>query len=171
MPRESPSRWKPNRLERFVIARAAIVETSSVLRAHGALGQEQLVFWVGPLGAQKEALVSRCVHPAQVSTAGSVDVDELANARLQLELVERGEFLWAQVHSHPGSAFHSGRDDRFPATHKPGYVSIVVPDFGHCDILTFDGCRVFEYVGGGQWHEWEREEILRRVRVEGSNNE
>lgn len=35
----------------------------------------------------------------------------------------------AQVHTHPGRAFHSATDDEWPIVSQPGFLSLVVPDF------------------------------------------
>jgi hypothetical protein len=34
------------------------------------------------------------------------------------------------VHTHPRKAFHSSTDDDFPIVHTPGFLSLVIPDFG-----------------------------------------
>jgi len=38
--------------------------------------------------------------------------------------------LIAQVHSHPGEAYHSRADDRYAIVTAEGGFSLVVPDFG-----------------------------------------
>jgi proteasome lid subunit RPN8/RPN11 len=35
----------------------------------------------------------------------------------------------AQVHTHPGSAFHSATDDKWPIVSQADFVSIVIPNF------------------------------------------
>jgi hypothetical protein len=48
---------------------------------------------------------------------------------LNRDCYEHGEFLAAQIHAHPGEAYHSGADDALALVRLPGSLSIVVPDF------------------------------------------
>lgn len=57
----------------------------------------------------------------------SVDGDELH--RINVWLYENKMSLIAQIHSHPGRAFHSSTDDAYPIVATVGGISIVVPDF------------------------------------------
>ena len=67
-------------------------------------------------------------------------------------LRSNGEFLFAQVHSHPGIAFHSDDDCNEAISYKKGFISIVVPDYGQ-NMNGLDVCAIFEYVGNGIWDE------------------
>ncbi len=58
----------------------------------------------------------------------------------------RDEKLIAQVHSHPGSAFHSPGDNERAASFHPGYFSIVVPGFAR-NIEAIEDCALFEFDG------------------------
>lgn len=49
--------------------------------------------------------------------------------RIGLALYDSGLQLLAQIHSHPGAAYHSETDDAFPIVTVLGGVSIVVPNF------------------------------------------
>jgi hypothetical protein len=75
------------------------------------------------------------------------------------KVVSRGWFILAQVHTHPGSAFHSPVDDRYPISNKPGFISIVVPNFGTDP--TGVGWAWFVLVGAGQWRQLADEEVAR----------
>ena len=55
-----------------------------------------------------------------------------------------------QVHTHPGRAFHSATDDRFPIVHLPGFLSLVIPNFG-LGPVTFDGAYLAELTETGDW--------------------
>lgn len=57
----------------------------------------------------------------------SVDDEELY--RINTHLFENSMELIAQIHSHPGIAYHSETDDRYPIVDTFGGISIVVPDF------------------------------------------
>jgi len=49
--------------------------------------------------------------------------------RIGLEIFDAKLQLFAQIHSHPTSAYHSETDDAYPIVTVVGGVSIVVPDF------------------------------------------
>ena len=55
-----------------------------------------------------------------------------------------------QVHTHPGRAFHSATDDRFPIVHLPGFLSLVIPNFG-IGPVTLDGAYLAELTETGDW--------------------
>lgn len=77
--------------------------------------------------------ISRTIIPEQ--SAGDVEGgllyvvkgDELH--RISLELFDSGLQLIAQIHSHPGVAYHSETDDAYPIVTVVGGISIVVPNF------------------------------------------
>jgi hypothetical protein len=48
---------------------------------------------------------------------------------LNRDCYDHGELLAAQIHAHPGSAYHSDADDALALVRLPGSLSIVVPDF------------------------------------------
>jgi len=50
--------------------------------------------------------------------------------QLNRALADTGLRLIAQVHSHPGEAYHSEADDRYAIVTVDGGFSLVVPDFG-----------------------------------------
>ena len=86
-------------------------------------------------------------------------------SRLHSLLLQRDEFVLAQVHSHPGIAFHSDLDDYGAATLRSGFVSIVVPDYGCVPLNDLSHCAVFECQGGSRWAELACTEVIRRFRV------
>jgi len=57
-----------------------------------------------------------------------------------------------QVHTHPGEAFHSRTDDRFPIIHTPGFLSLVIPDYG-LGPVGFAGAYLAELGSDGRWRE------------------
>ncbi len=67
-------------------------------------------------------------------------------------LYERRLTLLLQVHSHPGEAYHSSTDDRFPIVTINGGLSIVVPDFGFGS-FSIDDWAVYRLAAGGAWKE------------------
>ena len=77
------------------------------------------------------AIVQRIVVPHQHASPEHFDVPFEERLRIVGELAESGEKLIAQLHTHPGRAFHSLTDDRLALPRHTGAVSIVVPEFGN----------------------------------------
>ena len=64
------------------------------------------------------------------TTAGSVDVAALDMAALVRMSSRSGLQIVGQVHTHPKTAFHSTGDLAGMRLRHPGYVSIVLPEYG-----------------------------------------
>jgi hypothetical protein len=58
----------------------------------------------------------------------------------------------ASGHTHPGEAFHSSIDDEFPIIHKPGFLSLVIPNFG-LGPVGFADAYLAEIQPNGRWNE------------------
>jgi hypothetical protein len=103
------------------------------LRAMGEQGVEGVALWTGQTQGRIFE-VQTTIVPAQTASqleSGllyTVDADELY--RVNQWLYENKQTLVAQLHSHPGEAYHSEMDDRYPIIAMLGGVSIVIPDFG-----------------------------------------
>lgn len=66
----------------------------------------------------------------------TVDGEELH--KINVWLYKNKMTLIAQIHSHPGLAYHSDTDDKYPIITTIGGVSIVIPDFGFNPISISD---------------------------------
>ncbi len=149
----------------FQIPHTVLVETEMYLRASGTLGRECTIFW-GGIGKGDVAHVRSVYYLRQTATAVSVEVNPDAVHEMYGRLDLRKEILLAQVHTHPGAAFHSGTDDSFPATFLVGFLSIVVPNFCSTGLKEFRHCVVLVHQGRGLWSKVEPSEIQRRLKVQ-----
>lgn len=107
-------------------------ETMTFLRSRGEDACEGVVLWVGHLGHAEYHLLHAVVPkqtPIITNDGVGYFVDGTELHRLNLWLRENGLTLLAQVHSHPGEAYHSDTDDRWAVVTKLGGLSLVVPDF------------------------------------------
>lgn len=144
----------------YSVPSEVLSDTQGLLRDAGFAGREGYVVWVGDLDARGGHV--RAVWPVSSQTSHA---DARASYRdvlaLSDQLQEREWFILAQIHSHPRSAFHSSIDDAHPISHQPGFISIVVPDFGAG--APGGGWRVHEYLGSGRFRLLDSEEANRRM--------
>ncbi len=118
------------------------------LRGCGAGRSECVVYLTGP--CDDDALIDGVVHPRHTAGPGGYDLDSDALAELWRDLVSCGRSIRMQVHTHPGAAYHSPRDDRLALIHTPGFLSLVIPDFALGNI-GFDGAFLAERDEDGRW--------------------
>ena len=102
-------------------------QSLSLLHSCGREHNECVVVWLAR--ASRPERVTRVVHPIHTSHHGGYQIDSQWLDHLWRELARRGERIAAQAHTHPGRAFHSRTDDRFPIAWQPGLYSLVIPDF------------------------------------------
>lgn len=116
---------------RIHVPRRIVDQTVRFLQQQGRRFCEGVVLWA--VRSDNPARVVEAIIPDQEpipATEGACVVLPLPfRERLTRELHERGLYIAIQVHSHPGEAFHSDTDDRYPVIHHRGAISIVVPYF------------------------------------------
>lgn len=140
------------------IPKTVIFETESHLRKHALVNEEGMVVWSGVV-ERDTRVVRTCLHPRQSCTVISVNVPVEEAQQINAALHEKGEILLAQVHSHPGDAFHSHTDDNFAITFTLGFISIVVPFFGQRGLSDLCRCGVWIHEGFGKWRRLTEAEI------------
>lgn len=145
-------------MTRLTISRQLVDETQELLRPPGAQGFEALVLWAGRSRAGDSGIINveLVLMPRQRGVRSedrvSVIVDGDALFEMNVALSERGLRLVAQVHSHPGEAYHSETDDRYSVVTARGGVSIVIPNFAR-GAFALDSCAVYQLGDGGVWAE------------------
>jgi hypothetical protein len=121
------------------ISRETLDETIKSLQDYGKHGCEGLVLWLGSIQSDDTCRVEKVLTPPQESINSEDGVGYFVTSEtlftLNKFLSSTGLRLLAQVHSHPGRAYHSTADDRYCIVTLEGGFSIVVPDFGFgtCD--------------------------------------
>lgn len=135
--------------EIFAVPKEVALLTHEHLRAKGQELSEGVVLW---LGTFEPPMITRAVVPEQKTSAGRFQVPLHARQQLTRELAGSGQVLVAQVHSHPGAAFHSDVDDTESIPRRVGAFSLVIPDFGGRPHL-LDGAALYCLEGTGRWLE------------------
>lgn len=135
---------------------ASVVEqTQRHLRDMGRRGFEGFVLWAGTNEASGFE-VRHAVVPEQRASRSELGVCVMVGAaelhRLNVWLFRERLALIAQVHSHPGEAYHSATDDAYPIVTAVGSFSLVVPDFA-VRPFSLGQCAVYRLSQRATWDE------------------
>lgn len=140
-------------IKSVMVPRVVLDDGQEFMRIVGHRGNEGIVFWVGKQDGTTFH-VTNLVIPEQrgISTEDGIcayiEGEELA--RLNMEFHKRHLQLIAQVHSHPGAAYHSRTDDEFAVATRIGSFSLVVPDFA-VRPFSFEEAAIYRINSAGQW--------------------
>lgn len=135
----------PYRLERKLLE-----DTFKHFRACGCGHAECQVLWLSSW-TQPE-IITKVVHPKHTSHIDGYAVDDTWLNAFWVELGDTNTGIRAQVHTHPREAFHSPSDDEYPIIHKPGFLSLVIPNFG-LGPVGFKDAYLTEIQADGGWRQ------------------
>src|ERR1019366_4588979 len=136
-------------LERFILSSAVLDVTRHHLQAHGGAHEEGALCWAGTV-AGSAAVVTTAVLFTAAGNKGGIHVTSAQSGLLYAHCHSRGLTIFAQVHSHPARAFHSPTDEKLPHSAEVGFLSVVIPYFGHCAFDGFGSWAVFEQTASEQ---------------------
>jgi hypothetical protein len=125
-----------------------VAHSFAAFRTCGRGERECVVFWTGPLDDPDVA--DDIVHPSHTSHFGSYCVEPSWIVKFWRRLADERRAVLLQAHTHPGRAFHSVTDDRFPMIQTRGFLSLVLPNFALGD-ASLANARLYELHDGGVW--------------------
>lgn len=140
---------------RVLVPTACAREVETHLRKVGREGYEGIALWAGTQDGHvfqvKETLIPSQRH---ISNADGVCVvvDKDALHKLNVYLYKKGLTLMAQIHSHPGKAYHSDTDDAYAIATTVGSLSLVVPDFARKP-FTIAACASYRLDEKARWQQ------------------
>ena len=88
--------------------------------------------------------------PKQENTMISYYIPDIDVHNINVKLNKNKYSAIAQLHTHPGDAFHSLVDDEHTILSLPGSFSIVIPNYGNIPINAIDDWIVYRLLNG-QW--------------------
>jgi hypothetical protein len=156
-------RKKPSFIRKLIITEDIILKTKAALIEAGERRKEGLVFWSGTLDGDI-AYIKTVICPKTIATSVSARLDNEGIEYIHNIIKKNREFLFVQVHSHPGIAFHSEDDNNEAISYKTGFISIVVPYFGKY-MENLSNCAVFEHIGNSVWKDLNKIEVRTRFQV------
>lgn len=135
-------------MSRFSLSAALLGETFRHFRECGCGRRECQVLWTSAW--HSPGRITGVVHSGHRAHGGGFHVADAWLNGLWVDLAERGHGVRVQVHTHPEHAFHSKTDDDFPIVHMPGFLSLVIPDFGMGPV-GFEDAYLCEIGEDGRW--------------------
>ena len=113
---------------RYRIPQALVDRTFAQFRLCGEGERECQALWISAWQCPENIL--DVVHPRHRAHALGFDVDGAWLNEFWLRLADTAMGIRVQIHTHPDLAFHSPTDDAYPIIHTPGFLSLVIPNFG-----------------------------------------
>jgi proteasome lid subunit RPN8/RPN11 len=138
-------------LKRVICSGDHISTTIDHLREGGLRNSETVVLWLARRSGKAE--VSLIVRPEQTASEKRFWIDPNSMRNIMNVLVSQQLRIIAQVHSHPGAAFHSKADDEWAIIRQVGALSIVVPYFAHKITINnfIDKSAIYRHSENGNW--------------------
>lgn len=133
----------------ITVSSGIITETFRILSTCGSGKKECVAYWTGTAG---DGFVDRVEHPTHSSSRGGYNIDDRWLTQFWSALGQRQRSVKAQVHTHPGEAFHSAIDDAWPIVSQQGFVSIVIPNFA-LGAVTLDDAWIGCLGADGKWEQ------------------
>lgn len=158
--RLSRREFRVKNVKRVIILGDVMTSTVHALRAFGKSRNEGLVLWLGHIDGHQAKITHSMVPPQRsIQTEDGVGYIVAEETLLEISrfLNQKKLRLIAQVHSHPGRAYHSSADDRYAVVTKEGGFSLVVPNFGfgRPDLTSWAVYRL----SGPHWIQLDRDEV------------
>ncbi len=128
---------------RVILTESCLNGMRSCMAPEIELGHEGIAYLLGLTTGDSTVIVA-AIRPESHTTVGSFNVSSVAMARVVRTANNVGLQVVGQVHTHPGSAYHSGGDDDGARIAYDGYVSIVVPGYGR-ELPSLRGAAIYSY--------------------------
>lgn len=113
----------------IVLMTSALNSLSNAIKESGAQSHEGIVYLAGRI-TDSRTIITTTLVPEAKTTRGSFEVSGESMSRVVDRACHARLELVGQLHSHPGSAYHSDGDVEGANLVRNGFVSIVVPNYG-----------------------------------------
>lgn len=152
----------------ITVPQACIDVVHAHLRRAGQEGYEGMGLWLGTQQGDR-FVVTHGFVPTQkhIKTADGVCVvvgsDELH--RINVGLYRQKLMMVAQIHSHPGRAYHSSTDDEFAVATAVGCLSLVIPNFAR-EPFSLLRAAIYRLDSTGRWRALSPSDVAQLIRIE-----
>ena len=143
---------------KILIAADCLAALRAALRLSQERRHEGVAYLLGRTDGTTVLAVS-VFAPNARTTAGSFHVDARSMAACASLAGQYELQIVAQVHTHPGSAYHSDGDVEGAKILYPGFASIVLPVYG-AHLPSFEGAAAYMWRADKRWHELSTDDIV-----------
>lgn len=154
-------------IEEVFVPASAAEKAQNHLRLVGASGYEGFALWAGNREGTK-FFVRETIIPEQtghITPSGVyVTVGPAELHRINVWLYEHQMTLIAQLHSHPGEAYHSDTDDAFPIATTLGAFSLVIPYYARGP-FSLSNCAVYRLMPRKGWSHISRSAAAKIIQI------
>jgi proteasome lid subunit RPN8/RPN11 len=154
-PRASPAIAAP--LPKLLLMQSCLDAVAHGLEPEISKGHEGIVYLLGRTDGMT-ALATTVFRPDAITAPGSFRVEPRAMAACVQAAGEHELQVAGQLHTHPGGAFHSDGDVEGARIRYPGYVSVVLPDYGR-RLPSLSGMAAYMWRSGG-WQQLASEDVI-----------
>jgi hypothetical protein len=151
----------------IVCPRHILATTLAILRRGGERQQERVAVWLSSAAPRSPAPIVEVYEPDQVADIDYFRLPPAAMRTLMDHLKSTRRRIVAQIHTHPGRAFHSDVDAEWAIIRHVGALSLVLPRFAVATTPEnfLDQVMTYTYTPGGDWEHCENTGPGRRIEV------
>ena len=133
------------------ISSANLQTTLEILRAGGLRGHERVALWLAPTVGKLR--VSEVFEPEQETAKDYFRLPPRSMGALMTHLRTGRLKVVAQIHTHPGRAYHSDVDAEWAIIRHVGALSLVLPRFASATTVENfqDEAMTYACAPGGDW--------------------
>jgi hypothetical protein len=154
-------------VQRVSVPRESALTTHKHLRRAGEMNCEGIALWVGR-AEERVFHVYGAYIPEQTAVIDESGVCIVVGGdalhKLNVWLYQHEMQVVAQLHSHPGEAYHSETDNTFPLATTAGSLSLVAPNFARAPFALEDYA-VFRLFPENGWVELPRDEVSSLIEI------
>jgi proteasome lid subunit RPN8/RPN11 len=137
----------------IVCTQAIVRATIDILRRGAAAREERVVLWLSAAAVRIPASVVEVYEPDQVTEIDFFRLPPASMRALMDHLRSTRRRVVAQIHTHPGPAYHSEADAAWAIVSHIGALSLVLPRFAATTTLEnfLEEVVTYEYTSAGDW--------------------
>ncbi|ABE37274.1 hypothetical protein RPD_0034 [Rhodopseudomonas palustris BisB5] len=137
----------------IICTRSVLERTISIIRRDGNRGEERVALWLATAAQRSPAAIVEVYEPEQVVEVDSFYIPPASMRALMNHLRSTRRRIAAQIHTHPGRAYHSDADAKWAIIRHSGALSLVLPHFANATTVEnfLEEVMTYEYSPAGEW--------------------
>ena len=140
-------------MKRIICPLPIVAQTLDILHRGGARREERVALWLSGASPRTPALVVEAHEPDQIADVDYFRLPPQSMRTLMAHLAATRRRIVAQIHTHPGRAYHSEVDAEWAIVRHVGAISLVLPKFAASTTPAnfLRQAKVYEFSAEGDW--------------------